>query len=141
MENVKGKIVTGGHAPEVSRIKLIHTGRIMSNDKTLGDYGVKEGDHMVLMVTQPPSQVKPTTATPLTTCSIIKPSEDPTQKESSKEELNAEQSEISLEESPEFQQAVQSILEMGYSDKQIVNKALRIAYGNPDKAVELLESV
>lgn len=133
-----------GHGPEVSRLKLIHTGRILANDKTVADYGVKDGDHMVLMVSPAPSQVKPTTTT--TTKSDPKGAKaaEPASSTAATQKSPSEQQPSNgptIEESAEFKQAVQSILEMGYSDKQIVERALSVAYGNPDRAVELLESV
>jgi hypothetical protein len=114
----------------------------MANEKTIGDYGVKEGDHMVLMVTQPPSKAKPTTV-PATSSTKTPDKSSPikTTKEQPKESAKVAKPEIPMEDTPEFHQAIQTIVEMGYSDKQVVEKALRVSFGNPDRAVELLESV
>lgn len=39
-----------GHATELQ--KLIHSGKILSDDKTLGDYEIKEKDFIVVMVSK-----------------------------------------------------------------------------------------
>ena len=124
--NVKELIVGEGKASEVSLIKLIHTGRILVNEKTVGEYGVKENDHMVLMVTKPaktiPTVEKTAEPTPSSADPKAKAQEEP-------------------EEDPELEQKCKNIVEMGFPDRDIVMKALKLANGDPDRAVELLESV
>jgi UV excision repair protein RAD23 len=131
---LKEKIVASGNATDAARLKLIHTGRILANEKSLHEYNVKDGEHMVMMVTTVNSgQVKPTTIS-----SPVNPPKTELQEKKPVVERNDDKSESETE---EFKETVKNIAEMGYSDREIVSKALKLSNGDPDRAVELLESV
>jgi UV excision repair protein RAD23 len=55
--SVKGKIQAAQNFP-VDQQKLIHAGKVLKDDSALSEYGVKEGDFLVVMVTK----VRPVTA-------------------------------------------------------------------------------
>lgn len=110
----------------IERQKLIHSGRILVDDKQLSSYEVKDGDFIVLMIT------KPTIASPssATNVAVTEKKETPVAVSSS-----ATSSAVSAE----LNAALDRIVEMGF-DREEATKALKAAFMNIDRAVEYLSS-
>lgn len=100
-----------GHEPIAQ--KLVYTGRILEDDKSLADYGIKEGDKLVIMID----------------ASKIPQPEVP-------ENFEAQGS-SNLVLGDEYDMMVQNIVDMGFAPEQ-VEEAMNAAYNNPDRAIDYL---
>lgn len=110
-----------GH--EVEQQKLIFAGRIMEDAKLISEYGLKEGDNLVVMISKPKpaprAQAEP------------QPPQVPA-------EASPAQPAAPVQISPaDFEAAVQRVMELGFPRDQ-TEAALRAARGNPDVAIEVL---
>ncbi|KAH8994753.1 hypothetical protein EDB86DRAFT_2925631 [Lactarius hatsudake] len=135
---LKEKILSQqGHAVDTQ--KIIYSGKVLSDDKTIGSCNIKEKDFLVLMVSkssgwnQPHPQPKPTPAasTSTTTASPVSapPPADPAAPGSA---FGA-----SFLSGQALQTTISNMEEMGYPRDQVL-RALRASYNNPDRAVEYL---
>lgn len=113
-----------GHDPQLQ--KLIAFGKIMEDSKSLTDYNLKENDQIVLMVSKPKPQSRPLEPPPFLAA----------QRQREPVQRTFRQAPPQLQ-GPEFEQAVQMIMELGMPRDQ-VEAALRTARGNPNLAMELL---
>jgi UV excision repair protein RAD23 len=124
---LKQKISTIKPESAVERQKLIHSGRILVDDKSLSSYDIKDGDFIVMMITKPPPSQPAPQATqspqPAKESKLKSPAPIPS----------------SSAPSEEFKSAVGRITEMGF-DNEEATRALKAAFMNVDRAVEYLTS-
>lgn len=124
-------ILTGN--PASNRLRLIHGGRILGNDELrLSDLGIKDGDHMVVMVSPPKATPSPATAAATTTSAAL-----PANAANQTSTVSHADAGSALLTGPEYDAAVANIEAMGFARADIV-AAMRASFNNPDRAVQYL---
>ncbi|TPX36203.1 hypothetical protein SmJEL517_g01494 [Synchytrium microbalum] len=152
---VKAKI-EAEHKHPVALQKVIFAGKVLADEKTMADLGVKDKDLMVLMVSKPkaatssssaaapapaPVAAVPapttTTTTPaaadLTPTTTTAPSTTPV----AAAPAAADTAFAGLATGGALQSAITSLMEMGYTREEVM-RAMRAAFNNPDRAAEYL---
>ena len=162
VSSIKQKIEELQQFP-VSQQKLIHAGKVLKDDSTLGEYNVKENDFLVVMVTKPKA-AKPSaaaaapSASAATASSAATSGAAPTPNTSSASNSSSvTASAVSipsaapattapsssmgeggdLASGEQMSATVQQLVDMGFPADQ-VRTALRAAFNNPERAVEYL---
>lgn len=130
-----------GHEPSLQ--KLVCHGKIMDDTKQIGEYGVQEGDRLVIMISKPKPQPKAPApaAQPSQPVSVPLPAQlsQPGQQPSSQEPSAGFFSEhaSALVMGDQYEQTISQICDMGFPREAVV-AAMRAAYNNPDRAIDYL---
>jgi len=129
--------------------KLISQGRIMTNEKKVGDFNLKEGDFVVCIPGKKAPAPEPvatatgsaTAETPAggTAASAGATSGTPADGTASGTPVQPPVAAAPASNNREAEAAIGQLMEMGFPREQC-EAALRAAYGNPDRAVEYLFS-
>ncbi|KAH0827836.1 hypothetical protein J3R83DRAFT_3462 [Lanmaoa asiatica] len=146
------------HGHSVDTQKLIYSGRVLPDDKTVASYEIKEKDFLVLMVAKPkPNFATPATSTSSTSAAPVAapppaqpatsaaPEVAPAPPAPSPPTASAPTSAAQGTPSDTFltgaalQGTIQNMMEMGFERDQVV-RALKASYNNPERAVEYLFS-
>jgi len=140
-----------GHPVEVQ--KIIYSGKILIDSKTIDSCGIKEKDFLVLMVSKPKPTPTPapsatsviaSESTPLgvvhsqaesTTIPAATPPE--VTQDSSRNTSDSVPSSVGFLSGDSLQSAINNITDMGFPRDQVL-RAMRASFNNPDRAVEYL---
>lgn len=121
---------------EAGQLKFVYSGKVLQDDKVLGDYKVKEGDSIIYMISktkkvtpEPKQGTKPEAET--------KESKPETSEQPSTSQAPEPEAGSTFTQGSERETTIQNIMEMGYERPQ-VETALRAAFNNPHRAVEYL---
>ncbi|KAI9455448.1 hypothetical protein BJY52DRAFT_1151682 [Lactarius psammicola] len=148
-----------GHAVDTQ--KIIYSGKVLSDDKTIESCNIKEKDFLVLMVSKPKPTPAASTSTstaapvsappPADPAAPVPPapaavpisetqapvSSSPSDPASSVEPAQGSAFGASFLSGEALQTTINNMVEMGYPRDQVM-RALRASYNNPDRAVEYL---
>ncbi|CCH59058.1 hypothetical protein TBLA_0B02160 [Henningerozyma blattae CBS 6284] len=160
IESAKGQIASEKNC-DIDQIKLIYSGKILKNDATILNSGLKDNDHIIFMIskkkkkTEPASTVKVTEPASVTTNVETQaegtPNSDPSANATPEvpaattsnaaagddTETTTSAADPGFVVGTERNETIQRIMEMGYQREE-VEAALRAAFNNPDRAVEYL---
>jgi len=144
--------IEDAHGHPVANQKLIYSGKVLPDDKTVEACEIREKDFLVLMVSKPkatpasssttPAQpVKPTEPTQPTQPiqpTATEPTPDPVEPTTEQPTPPSTTSDNSgLLTGPALTQAINNIVDMGFS-REAVQMAMRASFNNADRAVEYL---
>ncbi|CAA7263206.1 unnamed protein product [Cyclocybe aegerita] len=159
--DLKAKIEQS-HAHPAASQKIIYSGKILTDDKTIDSCGIKEKDFLVLMVSKPkptpapahpePAQVAeqstpaapslpPSVAAPIPAPSTTEPAPaapaPDAQPPASDAPAPAFVDQTSFLSGDRLQSAINNLVEMGFPRDQVL-RAMRASFNNPDRAAEYL---
>lgn len=135
--------------PTTSRQRLIHSGKILKDDQVISSTEIKEGDFIVLMITNIASttkaassnnsgnQTNSTMATGNASISTFSSSVDANNSSKMNLQSSGMDSNMILTTGPEYEAAINRLVEMGFEREESI-KAMRAGFNNPDRAVEYL---
>lgn len=129
---VKQKVEAARSDFEAAGQKLVCAGKILNNEKTVADYNLKEGDFLVVIPGKkaaPPPEPAP--SQPAAAVPAAGDSAAPAPGGA------APAAAAPVSNSREVEAAITQLTEMGFPREEC-ERALRAAYGNPDRAVEYL---
>ncbi|KAL1725217.1 hypothetical protein EV714DRAFT_256037 [Schizophyllum commune] len=147
--------ISDAYGHPVASQKIIYSGKILPDDKTIESCGIKEKDFLVLMVSKPkPTPAPaPAAAAPSTSTPAAAPASTPAQSTPAPAAppaaAPAAQASTPAANAPAFgdmssfvtgnvlQETVNNMTEMGFPREQVL-RALRASFNNPDRAVEYL---
>ena len=118
---------------DASLIKLLHSGLVLEDAKTLEDYKIKEGNVVIMMATkkkqveQPPQPAPPN------------PNPQPVPNPNPQPNPQPQEQPKPSENKPNYSEQVNSLVDMGY-EKEKAEKAIQAAHGSVDLALEFLNS-
>lgn len=119
----------------IERQKLIHSGRVLENEKQISETALKEGDFVILMVITP----KPISSSN-TTGLAAKPLVSGSEKSATSNIVNfSTVAESKLVTGTDYEEAIGRMVDMGFDRNQVI-AAMRASFNNPERAVEYLTS-
>ncbi|RKP19246.1 UV excision repair protein Rad23 [Rozella allomycis CSF55] len=145
--------IEGDFGHPVASQKLIYSGQILQDDRTIASYNVKENDFFVLMITKAPMKAPAAVSTPSTP--VASNSSVPVAKTSNPPETSGNvastESATAAGNAPsqphpsqmfgvsreQYEAMLNNLVEMGFPKEQVVI-ALKASYFNADRAVEFL---
>ena len=113
---------------DANLIKLLHSGQILDDVKTLEDYKIKEGNVIIMMATKKKQVEQPPQPVP-----------NPNPQPNSQPNPQPQEQPKTNENKPDYSDKVNSLVDMGY-EKEKAEKAIAAAQGSIDLAVEFLNS-
>ncbi|KAL1673864.1 hypothetical protein EV122DRAFT_270025 [Schizophyllum commune] len=147
--------ISDAHGHPVASQKIIYSGKILPDDKTIESCGIKEKDFLVLMVSKPkptpapaPAAAAPSTSTPAAAPASV-PAQSTPAPAAPPAAAPVAQASTPAANAPAFgdmssfvtgnvlQETVNNMTEMGFPREQVL-RALRASFNNPDRAVEYL---
>ncbi|OLL25109.1 UV excision repair protein rhp23 [Neolecta irregularis DAH-3] len=131
---VKEKI-TQDQGYDVAQQKLIYSGRILADDRTVESYDIKEKDFVVCMVSKP--KIAPAVKQEKEKESTAEPENAPATAPANAPENAGFGDTGALATGQNRETVIANLMEMGY-EKALVEKAMRAAFNNPDRAAEYL---
>jgi UV excision repair protein RAD23 len=146
ISSVKQKIAAQTKG-ETDKMKLICKGKVLTDEQTVEDFGIVEGDFLVLMVVKAKAGGSSSAAAAAPTSTAAPKAEEKPKAASAAQAAPAPSSTSSSTGAPaesllkgkELEDSVQSLVEMGYSKEEVLS-AMRKAYNNPHRAFEYLAS-
>lgn len=146
VEELKKKITAIKPEYPADSTKLIYSGKIMQDDQPVGEYGIKEGEFVVVMASKPkpaapaPAPAPEPTATPAPAATpAATPDAAPAAGGAPAGDVpvSYDTAASALVTGSQMDPIVQQLCDMGFERPQ-VERCLRAAFNNPDRAVEYL---
>ncbi|KAF7321318.1 Lysophospholipase [Mycena kentingensis (nom. inval.)] len=136
------------HGHSTASMKMIYSGKVLTDDKTVESCGIKEKDFLVLMVSKPkptPTPMPPSASTSTPVATEATPAAAP----AAAPAAVAPAADASAAPPPAFgdtssflsgtvlQETITNMMEMGFTREE-VTRAMRASFNNPDRAAEYL---
>lgn len=136
VEALKAKVAAMRPDVATGVLKLVFSGKVLQDSATLGDSGLKEGDFLVVMAAKPKAgEAAPAPAAAPAAAPVPAPAPAPAAPVAPAPA--ADQAAAGMVGGAQIEETIKMMCEMGFP-RSDVERALRAAFGNPDRAVEYL---